>query len=34
MKRLKVLGCDYLQGNRIGEAHNAETFLRELTRTH
>ena len=34
MKRLKVLGCDYLQGNRIGEAHNAETFLRELSRTH
>ena len=34
MKRLKVLGCDYLQGNRIGEAHNAETFVRELSRTH
>jgi diguanylate cyclase (GGDEF)-like protein/PAS domain S-box-containing protein len=33
MKRLKVLGCDYLQGNRIGEALTAAEFIRELVRT-
>lgn len=32
-KRLRVLGCDHLQGNRIGEATSAEEFARELART-
>ncbi|MFM8390259.1 MAG: putative bifunctional diguanylate cyclase/phosphodiesterase, partial [Actinomycetota bacterium] len=29
-KRLRVLGCDHLQGNRIGEAVAAEEFARAL----
>lgn len=31
-KRLRVLGCDHLQGNRIGEAVAAEEFARTLAR--
>jgi len=31
-KRLRVLGCDYLQGNRIGEAVRPEDIVRELVR--
>ena len=31
-KRLRVLGCDHLQGNRIGEAVAAEEFARVLAR--
>ena len=31
-KRLRVLGCDHLQGNRIGEAVAAEEFARALAR--
>lgn len=32
VQRLKVLGCDLLQGNRIGEAVNAETFANKIRR--
>jgi len=31
-KRLRVLGCDHLQGNRIGEAVAADDFARTLAR--
>lgn len=31
-KRLRVLGCDYLQGNRIGEAVRPEEFVRGISR--
>jgi EAL domain-containing protein (putative c-di-GMP-specific phosphodiesterase class I) len=31
-KRLRVLGCDYLQGNRIGEAVRPEDIVRDLVR--
>jgi EAL domain-containing protein (putative c-di-GMP-specific phosphodiesterase class I) len=32
MKRLRVLGCDHLQGNRIGEPAAADEFARTLAR--
>jgi EAL domain-containing protein (putative c-di-GMP-specific phosphodiesterase class I) len=31
-KRLRVLGCDYLQGHRIGEAVRPEDIVRDLVR--
>ena len=33
VQRLKVLGCDLLQGNRIGEPISAEAFATKLRRT-
>ena len=33
VQRLKVLGCDLLQGNRIGEQISAEAFATKLRRT-
>lgn len=33
VQRLKVLGCDLLQGNRIGEPISAEAFTTKLRRT-
>lgn len=33
VQRLKVLGCDLLQGNRIGEPISAEAFAAKLRRT-
>ena len=33
VQRLKVLGCDLLQGNRIGEPTSAEAFATKLRRT-
>jgi EAL domain-containing protein (putative c-di-GMP-specific phosphodiesterase class I) len=32
VQRLKVLGCDLLQGNRIGEPISAEAFATKLRR--
>jgi EAL domain-containing protein (putative c-di-GMP-specific phosphodiesterase class I) len=32
VQRLKILGCDLLQGNRIGEPVSAETFAEKLQR--
>jgi EAL domain-containing protein (putative c-di-GMP-specific phosphodiesterase class I) len=32
VQRLKVLGCDLLQGNRIGEAVDAQTFADKVRR--
>jgi EAL domain-containing protein (putative c-di-GMP-specific phosphodiesterase class I) len=32
VQRLKVLGCDLLQGNRIGEPVSADVFVSKLQR--
>ena len=33
-QHFSVTAPEHLQGNRIGEAHSASEFLRELSRTH